>query len=68
MEYRVAARSGLGLALCVSGPRVFKTAGGLEVLVQDPFDLPVDAAEFIGSPLLQGLVGFFVDAQDKRFL
>ena len=56
---------GFGLPFCISLFRLLEAACGLKVVVEDPLDLAVDAAEFIGCPLFQGLVGVFVDAQDK---
>lgn len=57
--------SRLGLAFGFGGLALLEAAGGLQVLVQDPFDLPVDTAELISRPLLQGLIGVFIDAQNK---
>jgi hypothetical protein len=64
-KYYEGSRSGFGFAFSLGGLGFLKAAGSFELVVQNPLDLPVDAAEFIGRPLLQGLVSVFVYAQHK---
>lgn len=48
--------------LLLHPPRLF------QLLRQDPLDLAIDAAEFVGGPFLQGLIYFCVHTKDKVFL
>lgn len=38
-----------------------------QLLVNDPFNLSVYTAEFIGRPFLEQTIGFFINAQYKTF-